>query len=275
MKYPALDVAGVDGDLLDAFVLDFSPTASVVDADRITYFFSEPRSRRSAADAVAAAWPDAIVSSRDVDDEDWARRSQENLRPVTVGRLTVAPPWAAGEPSPSPLRIVIAPSMGFGTGHHATTRLCLHALQAFDLDGRSLLDVGTGSAILAIAGRALGAREAVGIDVDADAIQAASENLEANPSLANIHLRVGDLRDATLPRADVVTANLTGALLTASAGRLLSVLAPGGTLIVSGLLAQERDDVVAAFEPSAVVAWEREEEGWIGLALNHRAGPSV
>ena len=288
MKYPALDVVGIDSDLLAALVDDFSPTAAEQRADRTTFFFADPTSRAQAHAAIAQAWPAASLQSRDVDDEDWARRSQENLTPVTVGRITIAPPWHVPSPfcvlAPGPtsavvspearvqsregITIIITPSMGFGTGHHATTRLCLAALQALPLVDRTLLDVGTGSGVLAIAGRALGAREAVGLDYDADAIQSATENLEANSAIGHVRLLVGDLRSIGLAPADVVTANLMGALLVQTAALLLSSVRPGGTLIVSGLLAHERAGVVEAFTSGARLVWEAEEQGWIGLAFD-------
>jgi ribosomal protein L11 methyltransferase len=206
-----------------------------------------------------------------VPDDDWARRSQENLRPISVGRIRVAPPWnvdapSAISPQPSVILVVIQPSMGFGTGHHATTRLCLAALQELDLTGAFVLDVGTGSGVLAIAADRLGASRAIGIDFDPDAIQSARENLDFNPDVRHVELEVADLAAGGLPSADVVTANLTGALLVRSAATLLGALRPGGTLILSGLLAHERDEVCQAFAPAAVV-WERDEEGWVGLIL--------
>jgi len=156
--------------------------------------------------------------------------------------------------------------MGFGTGHHATTRLCLAALQEVDLTDAFVLDVGTGSGVLAIAADRLGARRALGIDFDPDAIQSARENLELNPDVGRVELEVADLTSRELPRADVVTVNLTGALLARSAASLLGAVRPGGTLVLSGLLTHERDEVLRAFAP-AVVMWEREEDGWVGLIL--------
>jgi len=159
--------------------------------------------------------------------------------------------------------------MGFGTGHHATTRLCLRALQAVDLAGRFVLDVGTGSGVLAIAAARLGAPRAVGIDHDADAVQAANENLTLNADVRSVEFLMADLAAADLPAADVVTANLTGAVLIRSAARLLELTRPGGTLIVSGLLEEERDDVVRAFGGAGrdLPHWEQREDGWVALAM--------
>jgi len=156
--------------------------------------------------------------------------------------------------------------MGFGTGHHATTRLCLAALQTMDLAGAFVLDVGTGSGVLAIAASRLGAARAMGVDNDPDAIQAARESLAANPDAHHVTLEVADLSGGPLPQADVVTANLTGALLVRAAARLAGAVCPGGSLIVSGLLAEERDAVRAAFSEMEL-AWEEKEDGWVAFSL--------
>ena len=268
--YAALDVRTDSSDLLLAIVDDFGPTAVEERDTSVRVFFATTSDRDEAQRALA---PRFDVSAIDVDDEDWARRSQENLKAITVGRITVAPPWATVDhPSsaisqqPSAIRVVILPSMGFGTGHHVTTRLCLAALQTIDLAGRTVLDVGTGSGVLAIAASRLGAARAIGIDCDPDAIQSARDNLELNPGAPRVTFETLDLAARALPPADVVTANLTGALLVRSARRLLSAVVPGGTLILSGIQSHERDEVRRAFAGAADV-WERDEDGWVGVAV--------
>ena len=160
------------------------------------------------------AFPAAAATPLAIADEDWAARSQAGLKAVTVGGIIVAPPWDV------PLTIVIQPSMGFGTGHHATTRLCLTALQRLNVRGREVLDVGTGSGVLAIAASRLGAAGVRAFDDDQDAIQAAWENLALNPG-AVVTMLVGDLRTLDLEPAHLVLANITGGMLIASAARLL------------------------------------------------------
>ena len=261
-RYPALEIAGGETDLLLADLDDFSPTAIEERGDTLRAFFTNPDAR----DAARAALADRFhVAAIDVSDEDWARRSQENLQPVTVGRITIVSNQSL-IPNPYSLRIVIQPSMGFGTGHHATTRLCLEALQRVDVNGKRVLDVGTGSGILAIAASRLGASSAVGIDLDADAIQAARENLGLNPDARHVRFDVVDLAAAAPTPADIVLANLTGALLVRAASTLRAATASEGVLIVSGLQVDERDAVVRALAPMEIV-WEREEDSWIGLAM--------
>jgi ribosomal protein L11 methyltransferase len=271
-KFPALDIDTTEHDLLLAIVDDFSPTA-VEDRDHILrVFFSSSSARDAARAALAQRY---TVHAVDVSDEDWARRSQENLQPVTVGRITIvstaglkacATEIQRPAPDSQPLTIVIEPSMGFGTGHHATTRLCLAALQQMDLLGQTVFDVGTGSGVLAIAADRLGASWAIGVDADPDAIQSARENLGLNLEAQRVRFDVADLESARLPSADVVVANLTGALLVRAAARLLEAVKPGGALIVSGLQTHEREDVARALA-SADLFWQAEEEGWIALAM--------
>ena len=227
--------------------------------DQWRIFFNDAADRDAALASLRAQMQTLRFDPLDVADENWAAGSQETLRAIQVGRIIVAPPWDA------PLTIVIRPSMGFGTGHHATTRLCLAALQQISLDRCTVLDVGTGSAVLAIAASRLGAEEVTGIDDDQDAIQAAWDNLSLNPS-AQVTLIVGDLRTTDLVPADVILANLTGGLLMQSADRLRALATANARLVLSGFTADEERDVLAAFGAFAV-EHRGEEEGWICVTL--------
>jgi ribosomal protein L11 methyltransferase len=164
--------------------------------------------------------------------------------------------------------------MGFGTGHHATTRLCLAALQALDLRGKRVLDVGTGSGVLAIAASRLGAAAVVGIDDDPDAIASATENVHLNEG-ANVQLETADLRSASpepgrrasLGQFDVVIANLTGGLLVQAAGALQAVTAPGGLLVLSGFMTHEEGNVLAAYDGFEARSRTAEDE-WLCVTLS-------
>ena len=259
-------------DMLAAALADLAPTAVQEQDDCWRVFFSSASDRDRALHALNAGAPWlAAVSPIDVDDEDWARRSQETLQAVQVGRIVIAPPWAAGGGTdPSAFEILILPSMGFGTGHHASTRLCTALLQELDLRGRSVRDVGTGSGVLALAALRLGARAVEGLDDDPDAISAAEENLELNQVSGGISLRRTDFRDLESLSADVVTANLTGALLARSAVLLAGAVRAGGSLIVSGVTLDEEPIVAAAFEQHLRPASRMIEEGWVGLRFEKK-----
>src|SRR5882672_5140869 len=141
--------------------------------------------------------------------------------------------------------------MGFGTGHHATTRLCLAALQQIDLQNRRVIDIGTGSGVLAIAASRLGAATVVAIDDDPDAITAARDNLTLNPD-ARVTIEVSDVRipdpgSQIADHFDVVVANLTGGLLIAAAARLKLLAGRSGRLVISGFMDDEERDVLRAF----------------------------
>lgn len=227
--------------------------------DQWRVFFQEASDRDAALARLRERLPELRFDPLDVADENWAARSQANLRPVQVGRIIVAPPWD------TPLTIVIRPSMGFGTGHHATTRLCLAALQQISLDRCTVLDVGCGSAVLAIAASLLGAEEVTGLDDDPDAIQSAWDNLSLNPS-AQVTLLIGDLRSTELAPADMILANLTGGLLVQSAERLRKLTNAHGWLVLSGFTTAEEREVLTAYG-AFTVEHRGEEEGWVCVTL--------
>ncbi|MGH9252983.1 MAG: 50S ribosomal protein L11 methyltransferase [Vicinamibacterales bacterium] len=288
--WPALEVGPLrQPDLFQAALLDHRVAAidETTQPDAWRIFFSSNSDRNAAAQTLARQFPQMAIRHLDVPDEDWVAKSQACLRAVTVGTIIVAPPWDVPhierlEPvtpgvarrlkaalysarSPQPHVIVIRPSMGFGTGHHATTRLCLAALQHIGLQGRRVVDVGTGSGLLAIAASRLGAAHVVGMDDDLDALQAAQDNLSLNRG-ADVALRHADVRSVTSEPFDVVVANLTGALLRDAAPRLHNLAAPGAHVILSGFVRTEEAGVLATYSTFATTA-RTEEDEWLCVTL--------
>lgn len=268
--YAGLDVTGhADSDFVIAEVDEFSPTAVEDSGTTLRVFFNSAGDRDAAAAHLRVAMPTATCTAVDVPDEQWAERSQAALTAVRVGALTVAPPWDL--PTDGSQVIVILPSMGFGTGHHASTRLCLGLLQDLALTGLRVCDVGTGSGVLAIAALRLGASHVVALDYDIDSVVCARESAGLNHITAGLDIRQIDLeREDTVAGApfDVVIANLTGGLLIRLVDRLVAMTARGGALVLSGITLAEGDAVTAAFTNAgcAPVA-RRDEDGWIGLSL--------
>jgi ribosomal protein L11 methyltransferase len=280
--WPALDIrptapAG-DREELQGLILAALDDRGVSAIEELSFgwrIFFASEERRGAAARLLQDWGDGLlVSSIDVPDEDWARRSQEGLAPVRVGRVRIVPPWAA-EPSredesiPQPpgaaIDIVIQPSMGFGTGHHATTRLCVALLQKTDVVGRRVLDVGTGSGVLAIVASRLGADFVLGIDDDPDALESARENLHLNHVTSGVVLQRSDFRELAAGAFDLVSANLTGGLLVRGASKLVAAVRPGGTLILSGITLDEESSVRGFYDSDLSLASRLDEDGWVAL----------
>jgi ribosomal protein L11 methyltransferase len=283
--YPALEIvwqATQDSEQIDRLLAaldDERPTAVEEREGGIAVFFPTAERRDRAAAIVRALAPDASVAAVSVSDGSWAERSQASLTPIRVGRIVVTPPWTRDNIAPAlddDVVITIVPSMGFGTGHHASTRLCLQLLQPWPTRVRSVLDVGTGSGVLAIAAWRLGAERVLGIDVDEDALASARENLDLNGASSAVELHAGDLADAPAALAgpfDLVLANLTGAMLERFARPLRALVAADGGLVVSGFQTAEEQDVINAFDISRLRAVRRaEEERWVAVQLAARAG---
>jgi ribosomal protein L11 methyltransferase len=285
--YPALEIAFRDStdphlrDRLYAQLDDFSPVAIHEDetADRWRVFF-RTASSRDAALAALAGDVSVETSAIDVPDEDWARRSQNNLKAIEAGGLVIAPPWdipgagdkadgdkAEGRRQKADLPvIIIEPSTGFGTGHHATTRLCLLLLQQLDVRGARVLDIGTGSGVLALAAWKLGAADVVAVDNDPDALDNARANIERNGAAPSIDIIQDDLGGLRIQRADIVLANLTGAVLVRYAAELRSLAVDGGYFILSGFAPEDVAVIRTAFAGLTLIE-ERTEGDWAAICL--------
>lgn len=274
--WPAIDLdvrpsATLPADLEDRLALAFDAGAAVaVESDGATHwrvYFETDEARA----AVAGAWRDAFAAwfdlvSVDVEDEGWAVKVQRDLGPVTAGRFTVAPPWEVPEVGPGEVLIVIEPSVGFGTGHHQSTRLCLRALERLPLEGQWVVDVGTGSGVLAIAAAKLGAQSVLAIDNDEDAVGAARANTARNAVGDSVSCAVADVATAHLRPSDVVIANLTVHLLRRFARPLAAAVREGGLLVTSGFTVDQVPLVLDAF-PDFRVQAQDEEDDWASVTL--------
>lgn len=277
--YPGLNVTwpGATGgddepaaDIVLAELDEYRPTAVESTQAGLRAFFSSREDRDAAASHLRSALSHCHVEPIDVPDEHWAERSQAALTAIRVGTLTVAPPWDMPD-DPAGV-IIIQPSMGFGTGHHASTRLCLRLLQEAPVARARVLDAGTGSGVLAIAAWKLGAVSVVAVDFDADAVTSARECAELNGVSRLIDIRQADLeRDAAVPGEpfSLILANLTGGMLVRMAARLCRRTSPGGTLIVSGVTREEEADVTSAFRSASATLVTRlvedSNDEWVGL----------
>jgi ribosomal protein L11 methyltransferase len=256
-------------DLVLAALDEFGVTAVDVVDDATRFFFSTAEARDRAAAAMPSIDPAATVECALISDENWAERSQASITAVRVRDLVIAPPWAV--PTDGSTVIVIQPSMGFGTAHHESTRLCLGLLQQLPtVKGLRVLDVGTGSGVLALAAHTLGATTIVAADCDPDAIESARENLALNHAQTAIELLQLDLVDGSAlagRQFDVVFANLTGGMLARFATTLASLVAPGGTLITSGVTLDEDAMVTQALTAAGFqLALRETEREWVGAS---------
>jgi ribosomal protein L11 methyltransferase len=214
----------------------------------------------AAADAGLHAAPRYAVE--EVDDADWVRASQEQFEPIRISdRLWIVPSWHAA-PDPRALNIDLDPGLAFGTGSHPTTRLCLHWLERHVVPASSVLDYGCGSGILAIAAMKLGARAALGVDVDPAAVAAARENAARNGVAARF---IGT--DVPLAfAADLVVANILANPLMVLAPVLAAHCRAGGRVALAGILAPQADAVAAAYAPWFEMTRFAVDDGWVCLA---------
>ena len=200
------------------------------------------------------------LSFSEIPDEDWSRTWKAHFKPLRVGRrFLIAPTWESVEPGPEVLVIRIDPGRAFGTGHHETTRLCLEWLEAWaeaqkarSAPPGSILDVGTGSGILAIGAGLLGFVDILGIDNDPDAVEVAVLNAELNPAPGNIRF-VCATPDGVPGLFDVLISNIQALPLIRMSGTLVSKVRAGGKLVLSGILAEQADEVRKNFETKGAV----------------------
>ncbi|MDG2941883.1 50S ribosomal protein L11 methyltransferase [Exercitatus varius] len=181
-----------------------------------------------------------------IEDKDWEREWMDNFHPMRFGkRLWICPSWR-DIPDPKAVNVMLDPGLAFGTGTHPTTALCLEWLDGLDLTGKTVIDFGCGSGILAIAALKLGAKHAVGIDIDPQAILASRNNAEANGVADRLQLFLSDEKPADL-KADVVVANILAGPLKELYPVISRLVKPNGDLGLSGILETQATSVCEAY----------------------------
>ena len=182
-----------------------------------------------------------------IEDKDWVHEGLDRLKPLKFGnRLWICPSWLE-PPDNNAINVILDPGLAFGTGMHPTTSLCLNWLDGLNLDGKTIIDYGCGSGILAIAAIKLGAKKAIAVDIDPQALEATLENAQRN----NVNEQISAYLPSNLDndrKVDLIVANILASPLISMAPHFAAYLKQGGLLALSGIFDSQTNDVVAAYE---------------------------
>lgn len=208
---------------------------------------------------------------QNVADEDWSENWKKYYKPFRIGsHLVVKPTWEPYEAQEGDQIIELDPGMAFGTGTHETTHMCMQLLEKHLRPGMRVMDVGTGSGILAIAAARLGAREVLAIDIDPNAVKVAKENVALNHVEDAVRVVVGDLCKSEAMPCDLAVANIVADAICMLAGPLTRHLQKGRLLICSGIIREREQDVRDAAARAGYTLFDRIEMGeWVALALKN------
>jgi ribosomal protein L11 methyltransferase len=203
---------------------------------------------------------------RPVADQDWVRLTQSQFEPIHIGKnIWVVPSWHEA-PDPDALILELDPGLAFGTGSHPTTRLCMEWLETHAPEKLTVLDYGCGSGILAIVAHKLGASCVAGVDIDLQAIASARDNTLRNRCNIDYYLPETFESRTGSEQFDVVVANILSGPLKLMAPMLSGYVAPGGALVLSGVLAHQANEVANAYAPYIKLTIWAERDGWVALS---------
>lgn len=240
--------------------------------DRLETRLGNIRERVTALPGLGLPIASAELTLTFVEDEEWATAWKKHFKPVRVGRIVVKPTWEVFQPKADDIIVEIDPGMAFGTGYHPTTQLCLLILQDLIKGGEVVLDMGTGSAVLAIAAAKLGAMCVAGLDVDPVAVETAEENVKQADIQDLVTIGCADSPTAFAGQADLVVANIIARVLVDMAEELATKVRPGGKCIASGIVIERKDQVVDAFASVGLdVIEERTDGDWVALICERKA----
>ena len=248
-------------DLIEQELLD-KPRDTV-----IIHLYLEPSAQPAETLALIAARMEAAgldytAEMEKVEQEDWQNGWRKYYHPMEIGRrLAVVPSWQ--EYDTDRVKLVLDPGLAFGTGGHETTSLRLEALDRLVKGGERVLDIGTGSGILAIAALKLGAAEAEGVDIDPVAVRTAGENAALNGVADRLTVLVGDLSDKASGKYQIITANIVANAILSLAPAVPGLMAEGGVFIASGIIDTRKDEVLAGLRAAGLTVRQvSEKRGW-------------
>ena len=253
--------------------MGIEPATPLWDESRVIALFepSDDLIGRVATAVVAAGIDDLPeIQLDEVEEQDWVRLTQSQFDPIRINdRLWIVPSWHLA-PDPDAINLVLDPGLAFGTGSHPTTFLCLEWLTREVAGGETVLDYGCGSGILAIAAARLGANAVFGVDIDNNALIAARDNAAAN----GVALKLQHSKEVLDGRFDIVVANILTNPICVLAPLLSSRIAPGGRIILSGILETQAERVIEAYTPYLSLSVGATHEGWIRLEGRNAEGTS-
>lgn len=214
---------------------------------------------------------DYQLNTTGVEQEDWQNGWKKFYHAMDIGeRLAIVPGWE--DYDTDRIKIVMDPGMAFGTGTHETTSLCLETLDSLVKGGERVLDIGTGSGILAIAALKLGAAGAEGVDIDPMCVRTAGENAQRNGVQQNFKVLVGDLSNQASGQYDIICANIVANAIKALVPGVPALLKPDGIFMASGIIDTRKDEVVEAVQAAGLAVQQiKEKNGWVCLVCTHHA----
>ncbi len=215
---------------------------------------------------------DNVITIDQLADRDWNALWAQSVQPIRIGqRVVIRPSWRAVDRRPDDVELIIDPKQAFGTGHHATTQLLVEWLEDAVHPGDRVLDIGTGSGILAMLALRLGAAKAIGFDIDPVAVECARESVAANGFGPELDIREGTLEDSlgeSAERIDLILANLDRQTLLDLSPALCAYAVRGTRLLVSGLLLDQQAEIATVFASNGASAGTvRERDGWVAIEL--------